>query len=63
MRCRRREGKTSSQIVEPTMMVQNVPAHVSAIKAPTSGVRLAAPSKLVIVLEAVTDGMFSTWVR
>lgn len=49
--------------MQPTMMVQNLPAKESAMRAPMIGVRLEVPLKLVRVLEACTNGKFSTWVR
>ncbi|KAK0597022.1 hypothetical protein LWI29_021042 [Acer saccharum] len=49
--------------MEPTVMVQNLPAKESAMRAPMRGVKLAVPLKLVRVLEAGTSGMFSSCVR
>lgn len=49
--------------MEPMMMVQYRPATASASKAPSNGVKLAVPPKLLRVLEAWTSGKFSTWVR
>lgn len=46
-----------------TEMVQNLPAKESAIMAPIRGVKLDSPLKLVRMLEAFTNGMFSCWVR
>lgn len=48
---------------EPTMMVQNRPAKESAMRAPINGVKLPRPPKLVMVLEALTRGKFSSLVR
>lgn len=45
------------------MMVQNRPAKESAMRAPINGVKLAVPPKFVRVLEALTRGMFSSFVR
>ena len=45
------------------MMVQNRPAKESAIKAPNKGMKLAVPLQMVIVLEACTSGMLSSFVR
>ena len=44
-------------------MAQNGPANESAIKAPIKGVKLDVPSKFETMLEALTRGKFSCWVR
>jgi hypothetical protein len=44
-------------------MVQKRPAKESAMRPPTSGVRLAVPLKLVMMLEASTSGRCSWRVR
>lgn len=50
-------------MIDPTMIVQNRPAKESAIRAPTSGMKLEVPPKLVRVFDAFTRGKFSTSVR
>lgn len=44
-------------MIEATVMVQKRPAKESAMKAPSKGVRLAVPLKLVRVLAALVRGM------
>lgn len=50
-------------MTKPVVMVQNLPAKESAMTAPMIGVRLPVPEKLVSVVEALTRGMCSSWVR
>lgn len=50
-------------MIEPTTMVQYRPAKESAMRAPNNGVKLPAPLKYEMVLEALTSGMFSSFVR
>lgn len=42
---------------EPMVTVQNFPANASDTNAPSNGVRLAVPPKLVRVLAALVKGM------
>lgn len=43
-------------MMEASVIVQNLPAKESAMKAPSKGVRLAVPEKLVRVLAALVRG-------
>lgn len=49
--------------MEATVMVQNRPTNASEIKAPSKGVKLAVPPKLVRVLAALVTGICSCVVK
>ncbi|KAJ0823366.1 hypothetical protein HanPSC8_Chr16g0742861 [Helianthus annuus] len=50
-------------MMEATVMVQNRPAKESATNAPSNGVKLAVPPKLVSVLAALVIGIWSCCVK
>lgn len=50
-------------MIEATVIVQNLPAKVSAIKAPINGVKLAVPPKFVSVFAAFVNGRWSSFVK
>jgi hypothetical protein len=50
-------------MMEATVTVMNFPAKESEMKAPSNGVKLAVPPKLVRVLAALVNGMCSCVVR
>lgn len=50
-------------MIEAIVMVQNLPAKVSAMKAPSNGVKLAVPPKFVRVLAALVNGRWSSFVK
>ena len=50
-------------IMEATVIVQNRPAYASAMKAPSNGVKLEVPPKLVRVLAALVNGIWSCVVK
>jgi hypothetical protein len=58
-----RKTMPSWYMTEPDVMVQKRPAQESATRPPMSGVRLAVPLKLVMMLEASTSGRCSWRVR
>ena len=49
--------------MEATVMVQNRPINASEMKAPSKGVKLEVPPKLVRVLAALVTGMCSCVVK
>lgn len=51
------ENLTIWYVMEATVIVQKGPAYESATKAPSKGVKLAVPLKLVTVLAALVIGI------
>lgn len=49
--------------MEATVIVQNRPAYASEMKAPSNGVKLAVPLKLVMVFAALVNGRCSCCVK